>query len=61
MQSCKNCGKEIKYIATGKNINIICDGEEITVYTFLGRKVQGYKVHKCEGENDGKIRKINTK
>lgn len=54
MQKCSNCGKEIRYIASAKNICIKCDAEEITVYTQLGRKVEGFKIHECQkGKTDG--------
>lgn len=52
MQVCKNCGAEIKYIATTHNKSIACDSEEITIYTMTGRKVSGYKLHQCKKEKE---------
>lgn len=52
MQKCKTCGKDIKYIATVKGENVICDAIEIIIYTDFGRKVKGYKVHECEQTKD---------
>lgn len=53
MQICKNCGKEIKFIATSGNNAVACDAEEVTLYTMNGRKVTGFLLHKCKGEHDG--------
>ena len=50
MQKCKSCGKEIKYIPIAKGITVTCDSEESVVYTDLGRKIFGHKVHECKGE-----------
>lgn len=49
MQKCKTCGKQVKYIATTKNTSVICDTDEMVFYTITGRKVEGYKIHKCDG------------
>lgn len=59
MQKCVTCGNEIRYIATTNMQSVMCDAEEITVYTITGRKVSGYKKHDClcqEGKKDGEQR-----
>ena len=52
MQICKNCGAEIKYIATDSETSAICDSEKKMFVTENGRKLYGYLIHKCkEPEN----------
>ena len=55
MQRCKNCGAEIRYIATGVGTSIICDAELVPFVTENGRKNFGYLIHDCnkylEAEN----------
>ena len=52
MQKCQNCGKEIRYITTGDFV-VICDYETTTVYSEYGRRINGYRLHKCVGaENE---------
>lgn len=55
MQKCESCGKEIRFIPSGKSI-IKCDAEETVIYNEFGRKIKGHKVHYCiqEGEKDGR-------
>lgn len=48
MQKCKNCGAEIKYIATGPGTSTACDSEKQIFVTENGRKTFGYLVHKCK-------------
>ena len=52
MQFCKNCHKEVKYIATRDNY-ILCDSEIITIVTENGITKKGYKIHECKGVEDG--------
>lgn len=52
MQKCQNCGKKIRYIASKDSV-VICDYEEIIVYSEFGRRIEGYRLHKCaEAENE---------
>lgn len=51
MQICTKCKKPVRYIATGYDTSVLCDDEETAVYTESGRRVLGYKPHKCEAEN----------
>lgn len=48
MQICKNCGRNIKYIAIGNNKSIACDSERLEFITDNGFKKSGYLIHKCE-------------
>lgn len=48
---CKRCGKEIRYIPITRDESVPCEFEETTIYTQSGRKVSGYKIHKCEVED----------
>ena len=48
MQRCKNCGAEIRYIATGIGTSVICDAELVSFVTENGRKTFGYLIHNCE-------------
>lgn len=48
MQKCKNCGAEIKYIATTSQESIACDAEKLRFVTENGRLTFGYLVHKCK-------------
>jgi len=61
MQRCRNCGAEIRYIATGAGTAIICDAELVPFVTENGRKTFGYLIHNCdknlEAEN-GKNKKL---
>ena len=53
MQKCKNCGAEIKYIATTSQESIACDAEKIKFVTENGRVTFGYLIHKCDkAENE---------
>ena len=54
MQVCKNCGREIKFIAQGVKNVICCNAEETKVITETGREVKGYTVHKCGEKNERK-------
>lgn len=48
MQVCPECGAEVKYIATGHNAIVLCDGKPLTVVNERGHKFTGYPVHICE-------------
>ena len=48
MQLCKNCGKQVVYIARTNNKVITCDAEEKVIYTNFGREVKGFQPHICE-------------
>ena len=48
MQCCKNCGAEIKYIATGPGTSTVCDADKKIFVTENGRNTYGYLVHKCK-------------
>ena len=48
MQKCKNCGKEIKWVATTKETSVMCEKEQTEVYTLSGHKAIGYPIHKCK-------------
>jgi hypothetical protein len=52
VQYCKNCGREIKYIAV-KNDYILCDAGETAIVTENGIIRRGYKIHECEERKDG--------
>ena len=47
MQKCKNCGAEIKYIATTSQESIACDAEKLRFVTEHGRVSFGYLIHNC--------------
>lgn len=47
MQKCKNCGAEIKYIATTSQESIVCDAEKLRFVTENGRVTFGYLIHNC--------------
>jgi len=55
MQICKNCGAEIKHIATAIGTAVACDAEKLTFVTENGRTMNGYLIHNCnkylEAEN----------
>lgn len=51
MQKCKTCGKEIRYIAS-KDFVVICDYEATIVYSEYGRRIEGYRLHKCVEAED---------
>lgn len=48
MQRCRNCGKEIRFIATGVNTCVAVDAEKLNFVTENGRITSGYLVHICE-------------
>lgn len=52
MQKCKNCGADIRYIATGSNSSIICDAARLPFVTDNGRQLFGYLIHECKTENN---------
>ena len=56
MQKCKNCGAEIKYIATTSHESIACDAEKLRFVTENGRLTFGYLIHNCvkAEDKDGK-------
>ena len=57
MQICKNCGAEIRYIATGAGTAVVCESEKVFIVTENGRKASGYLIHNCnknEANNDKK-------
>ena len=60
MQKCRNCGADIRYIATGSNTSIVCDAEKIPFVTENGRKTFGYLIHNCKNtENkDAETRRV---
>ena len=55
MQKCKNCGADIRYIATGAGTAVKCVAEKVSFVTENGRKTFGYLIHNCnkhiEAEN----------
>lgn len=57
MQLCQTCQKEIKYIAITKDQVVCCDAEEQTAYTYTGREIKVYVLHKCkiQGENNENV------
>ena len=60
MQICKNCGAEIKHIATGIGTSIPCDAEKLSFITENGRIMFGYLIHNCNkniGAENGKTEK----
>lgn len=48
MQICRNCGAEIKHIATGIGTSVVCDAEKKSFVTENGRLMFGYSIHRCE-------------
>ena len=50
MQACPDCGKEVKYIATGFNSVAMVDVAKVEIVTENGHKIKGYLPHKCKGE-----------
>lgn len=60
MQKCKNCGAEIKYIATSSGVCTICNAERKPFVTENGRMIYGYLVHFCKKEikEDAESRRI---
>ncbi len=52
MQICKQCGKQIKYIATSKNESVTCDDELTIFYTYSGKHFEGFKKHVCKKDID---------
>ena len=48
MQKCKNCGADIKYIATSSQDCIVCESEKLRFVTENGRLTFGYLVHVCK-------------
>ncbi len=48
MQKCKNCGAEIRYIATSSGTSAICEAERKTFVTENGRLTYGYLIHTCK-------------
>ena len=48
MQKCKNCGADIRYIATTSQQCIACDAEKLRFVTENGRQTFGYLIHKCD-------------
>lgn len=64
MQICKNCGAEIKHIATAIGTSVPCDAEKLNFITDNGRMLSGYLIHNCnkylEAEN-GKNEKNESK
>lgn len=59
MQLCKECGAEIRYIATGAGSAIKCNAEKVLFVTENGRKTFGYLIHDCKKSEatDGKNEK----
>ena len=47
MQICRNCGAEIKHIATGIGTSVACDAEKKSFVTENGRLMYGYLIHNC--------------
>jgi len=52
MQKCKSCGKEIRWIATGRGESVMCEVKEITVFTANGRKLTAYEPHNCKDKEN---------
>ena len=52
MQLCKDCGAEIRYIATGAGSSIKCDAEKVPFVTENGRKTFGYLIHNCKKKSE---------
>lgn len=55
MQKCLNCGKEIRFVATGPNKSVVCDAEKLPFITENGRQTFGYLIHNCvktEGKDE---------
>ena len=52
MQICKNCGREIRFIATGLGVSTVCDAEKLDFVTENGFKKSGYLVHICKIAED---------
>lgn len=50
MQKCEGCGKEIRYIASSRNVTYVCEYQETEIITFFGRMVKGHKLHECTKE-----------
>lgn len=51
MQVCPNCGKEVKYIATGYNEVEMCEPNKVTIVTINGHHLEGYLPHCCEKQD----------
>jgi hypothetical protein len=52
MQKCLNCGREIRFVATGPNKSVVCDAEKLPFVTENGRQVFGYLLHNCNKTED---------
>lgn len=55
MQKCKDCGANVKYIATGNLKSCKCNAEKLVFVTDFGRVMSGYLIHDCKfsgGENE---------
>ena len=48
MQKCKECGKEIRFVAIAPGKCVVCEPELVPFVTENGRKTYGYLIHKCE-------------
>lgn len=54
MQKCQSCGKEIRFIAAKDGV-VICEYQPTVVYSEFGRRIEGYRAHKCKAaENERK-------
>lgn len=52
MQKCKNCGADIRYIATTSQQCIACDAEKLRFVTENGRVCYGYLIHNCKTKTE---------
>lgn len=63
MQICNKCQKKIRYIPVTNNKLVCCDEEEKVAYTYTGREMRVYILHKCEEQdeknNDDEQKSIN--
>lgn len=47
MQICKNCGREVKYIASGYDKTFVCEPDEKDVVSENGWLHKAYTLHDC--------------
>lgn len=60
MQVCSNCGKSIKYIATGYDTVIVCEASEVKIISITGHTFSGFMPHKCENQESKECQKTQT-
>lgn len=47
---CPECGKEIRYIATGRDETAVCGTQPVEIVTANGLILKGYLKHSCENK-----------